>query len=532
MNLNDPISKEERIGILLVVLALAASLFANLGVYPLYLEEPRRALITLEMIYSGNWIVPTEFGEFYYKKPPVWNWVQMASFYLFGPNEFGARFFGVVSYLLIGYVIYWFVKRFQSERLAIYSSLFFLTTGSGLIYMNSASGEIDLLYCVITFLMFMTIYYHHEKKKYLQLFVVAYLLTALGALTKGLPSGVFVGFTLFGLFVDKRQFRMLFSYQHILGIALLTLIVGSYAYAYYQFNDFTLFFQSDDESLVEQSAGKTFFMSSLPSIITHLFTFPFSIVFDLLPVSILVIFVFNRELVKRWWKEPFMRYLLITLGVNILIYWLSPMTRTRYMYMLYPIPVIFFVYALLSGTSKWRQQVWHVFALVLQFLLLIGCISLPFLPVEQLTLLDNVVWLSCIFSLAMAGIIYLYFKKKALRLLCVIGSMVVLRFIFDFTASPIRALQSDMLNRKNEGIAIGQLVKPYPVYMYKDSEISRQRIFYIEQQSENFVRLSEQLDSTNYFLVDEKYLAEIENFTSYYETELNHTKLHLIRLAK
>ncbi|MEM6830612.1 MAG: hypothetical protein AAF551_08835, partial [Bacteroidota bacterium] len=85
---------------------------------------------------------------------------------------------------------------------------------------------------------------------------------------------------------------------------------------------------------------------------------------------------------------------------------------------------------------------------------------------------------------------------------------------------------------KNEGIAIGQLVKPYPVYMYKDSEISRQRIFYIEQQSENFVRLSEQLDSTNYFLVDEKYLTEIENFTSYYETELNHTKLHLIRLAK
>lgn len=532
MNLTDPISKHERVGILLVAVGLIAALFANLGVYPLYLEEPRRALITLEMMYSGNWIVPTEFGAFYYKKPPVWNWLQMVSFSMFGTNEFGARFFGVVSYLLIGWVIYWFVKKFQSERLAIYSALFSLTTGSGLIYMISASGEIDLLYCAITLLMFMTIYDHYEKGKYLRLFIIAYLLTALGALTKGLPSGVFVGFTLLGLFVDKRKFKMLFGYQHILGILLLAGIIGWYAFSYYQYNDFTLFFQSDDESLVEQSAGKTFFVSSFLSIVKHLFTFPLTVIFDLLPVSLLVIFLFNRELIKKWWKQPFTRYLIITFGVNIAIYWLSPLTRTRYIYMLYPFVVVFFVYALLDSKTRWKKQVWHVFSLVLQFLLLVGCISLPFLPVKELALLDGVGWIAIAFSVVMSVVIYLYFRKKELRLLCVIASMVVLRFIFDFTASPIRAIKSDMLNRKNEGIAIGQLVKPDPVYMYKDSEISRQRIFYIEQQSGNFVRLADQVDSTHFFLVEEKYLSEFENFTSYYETESKHTKLHLIRLAK
>lgn len=539
MKLNNSMASTERVGILFVSISLIAAFFIHLGLYPLYLEEPRRALITLEMIYNGNWVVPTEFGEYYYRKPPGWNWVQIVSFKLFGANEFGARFFGIVSYLSMGAMLYWMVKKFMNERLAIYSALAFLTIGSGLLYMTSAAGEVDLLYCVITLLMFMTIYYYYEKKKYVQLFIVAYLLTGVGVLVKGLPSGIFLGLTLLGLFVDKRKFKLFFGYKHLLGILTLFFIVGAYAYAYNQHHDFSrFFFQTDDESLIQQSASKSFMVNNPVSIIKHIFTFPLRILYDLLPFSVLIIFIFNKSLIRYWWKTPFMRYLMITFIVNVAIYWLSPMTRTRYLYMLFPILIIFLVHAYLQNESVWKERVWHWFSMICMFLLLIGCISMPFLSVDELNLIVNLGWTSIIFTLLVAGIIYVYFRRKELRLLCLIAVMVVFRFIFDFVGSPIRSRKSNMLNRKNEGIAIGTIVKPNPVFLYKYSETFkgkkglRQIVFYTEQQSENFVRLSDAIDSTHFFLVEEKYMTDMQGFTSHYEVTLDQTKIHLVKFEK
>jgi 4-amino-4-deoxy-L-arabinose transferase-like glycosyltransferase len=56
-------------------LGMAAGMLLCLGAAPLYLEEPRRALIALEMFHSGNYWAATQFGEWYYYKPPVFNWV-------------------------------------------------------------------------------------------------------------------------------------------------------------------------------------------------------------------------------------------------------------------------------------------------------------------------------------------------------------------------------------------------------------------------------------------------------------------------
>ena len=49
----------------LTFLLLAIALFTNLGLSPLRLEEPRRALVALEMLLNDNLIVPTVRNEFY-----------------------------------------------------------------------------------------------------------------------------------------------------------------------------------------------------------------------------------------------------------------------------------------------------------------------------------------------------------------------------------------------------------------------------------------------------------------------------------
>ena len=48
------------------------------------MEEPRRALIALEMLYSGDYLTPTIMGELYFAKPPLFNWIIIVSAKLFG----------------------------------------------------------------------------------------------------------------------------------------------------------------------------------------------------------------------------------------------------------------------------------------------------------------------------------------------------------------------------------------------------------------------------------------------------------------
>lgn len=51
------------------------------------MEEPRRGLITLEMMYNENPIVPTQMGEYYYKKPPGFNWAMMIFYKILGSTN-------------------------------------------------------------------------------------------------------------------------------------------------------------------------------------------------------------------------------------------------------------------------------------------------------------------------------------------------------------------------------------------------------------------------------------------------------------
>ena len=58
----------------LLILLYLVSIFAPLNILPLSFEEPRRGVVALEMIISGNYIVPTINGELYLNKPPIHNW--------------------------------------------------------------------------------------------------------------------------------------------------------------------------------------------------------------------------------------------------------------------------------------------------------------------------------------------------------------------------------------------------------------------------------------------------------------------------
>ncbi len=77
----------------LVVLAAAAIVFfTNLGAPQLWDEdEPRNAACAREMLERGDWVVPTFNYELRTQKPVLLYWCMLASYSVFGVNEFAAR---------------------------------------------------------------------------------------------------------------------------------------------------------------------------------------------------------------------------------------------------------------------------------------------------------------------------------------------------------------------------------------------------------------------------------------------------------
>lgn len=77
-------------GLSLTALGLAFFL-PILGRLPLIRGEAMYALIPAEMLARGDWLTPYLNGARYLDKPPLWYWLTMAGYQIFGVSEFSAR---------------------------------------------------------------------------------------------------------------------------------------------------------------------------------------------------------------------------------------------------------------------------------------------------------------------------------------------------------------------------------------------------------------------------------------------------------
>ena len=136
--------------LLAATIILAIGLLLNLGVQPLYLEEPRRCMIAMEMLENGNWLVPTELGDFYYKKPPVYNWMLMISALSFGGfSELALRLPTVLSAVAVSVLMFFLGRKYVDWRFGWITALLFPLSG-GILFYFSILAEIDLFYSFVT----------------------------------------------------------------------------------------------------------------------------------------------------------------------------------------------------------------------------------------------------------------------------------------------------------------------------------------------------------------------------------------------
>ncbi len=495
------------------LLLLVVALFLNLGLTPLTLEEPRRALIALEMVFSGDYLAPTEFGEPYVTKPPLWNWVIVAAYRLFGAySEFAVRFFSALSLLATGGVMYLLGRRYLDEEQATLSALLFLVSGQLLLYF-SLLGEIDLFYSFLTFSSFAALFHFYQRGAYWAAFVLFYLLNGLGALTKGAPSVAFAGLTMLTLLAYRRDLGRLFSLSHLVGAIVFLSVVGAYFAAYALHHPVDAYF----ESLWDQASERTLVADNgADSPLRHLIGFPLETLKAVLPAALLVPFLLHRRIFALLRGNPLITFYFWVGLSNFALYWLfSPGAKQRYIYMLYPLLVglLVWAYAELKGASPLRKRLVH--GLILLFLSL-GVAAMAALPfISKLDGAPNLLPVAIAGLVLAASILAAAWKRPGLRLWGLVWLLILLRLVMDLVVIPHKALEGKGQAMRETALEIARLSDGSPVRLYRTTTCSRTIVFYLERETRKIVRRSHEIDPQDLFIVERGHLGDAPNQVLY-----------------
>ncbi len=496
------------ISALLVVLAL----FLFMGMQPLFLEEPRRSFIAIEMLYNQNLWVPTQLGQLYYNKPPLFNWVLMVSaFFSGGFSEWAMRLPTVLSTLGIALVIYFMGRKYLDAQKGLEIGLLSITS-AGIFFYFSTLAEIDLFYSLITLGVFFAIFHFDQIKKPYWLFLIVYFLTALGFLTKALPSLVFTALSLLTYFIYTKRFKVLLSLPHFVGIALFFLLSGAYYYQYAQYEDPSPFLNR----LIGESSNRTVAGSGIGQFFKHLWEFPLNTLVDLLPGGLLLIFLFGKKFQEILKSNDFVKYCFWIGLINFLVYFISPGSRQRYIYMLYPLFMVLLVqaYYLTPDQQHWSRRFFRIFLLVLCILLGVGCVAINFIP--DLDFLGYRVYLS-LAGVLMFGLLFFFHLKRLLpELSTLIIATALTRLVFDLAIIPQRAHDSDAQKAKDVAYQIEELSQENPLYLYwphqttiiNEYDISFITVYYLDVLREIPLRYQADRDKEGVFIVKKADLNE------------------------
>src|SRR5438132_13126542 len=174
---------------LILVVVWALIYLTNLGSSELRSEEGHRVLPAVQMLDSGNYLVPYIAARPYLNKPPLINWIVAASFKLSGVrNEWTARLPSTLFILAVALTLATFGRISLGPTGSLIAALCWLTN-LGLIE-KGRMIEIEAIYCSLfaSALSLWLVFWQRERSPLLN-FIVPLIFLGLGLLAKG-PSRV------------------------------------------------------------------------------------------------------------------------------------------------------------------------------------------------------------------------------------------------------------------------------------------------------------------------------------------------------
>ena len=174
------------------------AIFIAVGVLCLYLliasrstlwdrDEPRYARATVEMIESGNYLVPTLNGHTWFDKPILIYWLMSVPVRLFGVSEISCRFFAAAGTAITCLLTFFIGKRLFDAKVGLWAEIILATTLL-MMFVGSAALVDGMLLPLIVGVMTLFLGWHKDRIRILDIATVGVLM-GLGMLAKG-PGGL------------------------------------------------------------------------------------------------------------------------------------------------------------------------------------------------------------------------------------------------------------------------------------------------------------------------------------------------------
>ena len=337
----------------------------NIGVLVLIHEEPRRGIITFEMLKSHNFLQPTVLGEPYYKKPPFHNWILALFSLIFGGvKEAALRLPSALSVIATSAVIFITGRRLIGEREAlggalIYPTFFVVLIGYG------TKCEPDTLFTLLVGSASLLWLYLIKEGRELPAWLIGYFFIGLALLTKGLPAVQFFAVLLLAYGLITGRWRELLTLKHLTGA-----LIGLSPFFLW------LFAVKSDvavKTLLSEVLSRAPGEIPLAKTLKRYLSYPFRLISATLPWSLIALYYLLKR--KSEAKTGEVERILITAFlIDALIYWLFPGSRLRYLMPALPLLALY-LGALLRDAQILHKRAKEIIRFTSQLIVPVGIIG-------------------------------------------------------------------------------------------------------------------------------------------------------------
>jgi len=329
-----PVSRSSPLPWLAALSLLAAAVYLPLlGYLPLYLEEPRRALIAAHMLYSGDYLTPVYAGQVYLAKPPLFNWLICAASWPFGVvSAESARLPSVLAlWLLMLFLVGCAWRRLGGHGALFWGCALLLSPE---ILLKGRLAEIDLVFaCLVAASLWGWLLLDQAGRRGLLLWLPPLLLVVLAYLTKREPALVFFYLTVGPYLALRGRMRELWAPGHWLASLLVTLPILAWLAALAARVGWEPLWQSLLHEVLLRGEG-----TNPGRYLEHILSYPLEILGACAPFSLLLLPLLSEELRRavRARHGELARFAAVAVLANLPLYWLKGDLPVRYFLPMFP----------------------------------------------------------------------------------------------------------------------------------------------------------------------------------------------------
>src|ERR1043166_19868 len=227
-NIQHPMNSRFQ-ALVIVILVWAAVYLPALGGLAIKGEEGRPILPAVEMLKTGNYVVPQVGSNPYFRKPPLVNWLVALSFKIFGVrNEWTARLPSAFAVLAVAIAVVTVARASLGPKGSMIAALIWLTN-IGIIEKGRLI-EIEGVYvslCGLAIIFWLS-FCIQEKSPWL-IWLPASIFLGLGMLAKGPTLLLFFYAIVIAVLWQNNNWRLLFHRAHFIALVIMVGISAAWA---------------------------------------------------------------------------------------------------------------------------------------------------------------------------------------------------------------------------------------------------------------------------------------------------------------